>query len=391
MATCLRKDFAAVHNGERDGAQPWHAVVRQLDGKGRRLAAHDGGAQQQRRDQRGEQAGQVQRHHGDGLQTDDAAQQRARRDERGNEQRIDRQARRAGHERCDEDGCDAIAARRDGARGHDGRDRARVGGQQREKGASVQTDAAHGAVGDDGGAGHVAAVLKHGDDQEHAEDLRKKAKNRGNAVPDAVDDDGAQDGVGKEGTGPGSKIAQPVGERLARRVGEAKDDLKGHEQEGEAEDGAGDRVQRPPVHGAGDVGVLWAAVGAGGGEIVAVGLAACGVATGLQNGKNVCGCVVLVEPVIDRLNAGTACRADECRGGVQLARHGERIDKAFALLQLVSHVDEQHCRQLAGKHLANEQAVLVKLRAVHDQKHGIELWKGGLVALKDCDGDPLIL
>jgi hypothetical protein len=80
--------------------------------------------------------------------------------EGGDEQHVDGQARRAGHEGRDEDGGEAVALVLDGARGHDGGNGAGVGGEQRDEGFAVEADGAHDAVGDERGAGQVAGVFE---------------------------------------------------------------------------------------------------------------------------------------------------------------------------------------------------------------------------------------
>ena len=108
------------------------------------------------------------------------------RNERRDDQRVDRQARRAGHERRDENGGDSLALVLDGARGHDRRHSAGVGGEQRDERLAVEADGAHDAVGDERGAGEVARVLEHADEEEEQKNLRQEDEHGLHAVPQAV-------------------------------------------------------------------------------------------------------------------------------------------------------------------------------------------------------------
>ena len=104
-----------------------------------------------------------------------------------NEQHVDRQARRAGHERRDENGGEAVALVLDGARGHDGRNGAGIGGEQRDEGLAVEADGAHDAISNERGAGEVTGVFKDSDEQEEQQDLRQEDEHGRDALPCAIE------------------------------------------------------------------------------------------------------------------------------------------------------------------------------------------------------------
>ena len=128
-------------------------------------------------------------------------------DERRDDQRVDGQPRRAGHERRDQDGGESLALVLDGARGHDGRHSAGVGGEQRDEGFAVESDGAHDAVGDQRGAGQVAGVFQHADEEEEQQDLRQEDQHGLHAVPQAVAQQQAQPVVGQQQRGFGAEHA----------------------------------------------------------------------------------------------------------------------------------------------------------------------------------------
>ncbi len=147
-------------------------------------------------------------------------------DEGGNEQHVHGQARGAGHEGRDEDGGEAVALVLDGARGHDGGNRAGIGGEQGDEGLAVESDGAHDAVGDERGAGQVAGVLEDSDEEKQQKNLGEENEDGGDALPRAVEEQGLEPSGGKQGAhefcGAGEDFAEAVGERLA----DGEDDFK---------------------------------------------------------------------------------------------------------------------------------------------------------------------
>ena len=107
-------------------------------------------------------------------------------DEGGDDQRVDRDARRAGHQRRDQDGGQPVAAVVDHARRHDAGDGAGETRQQRNEGAAVQAGAAHDAVHQERGARHVAEIFQQQDEQEDDDDLRQEHDDAADAGDHAV-------------------------------------------------------------------------------------------------------------------------------------------------------------------------------------------------------------
>ena len=211
----------------------------------------DGTAQADELEDEGDQkgaadTGEVEREEHESLQLEDAADQ-ARRHEGADQERIDRQARRTGHQRRDHDRDQAVAGDRDGARGHDARDRAGEGRQQRNERATGQADHAHQPVEEEGGARQVARILEHEDEEEEDEDLRQEDEHAAGAGEHAVDQEarersGRQDQAQLLGDGTDAGL-QEVHDRP--RPGE--DTLEHREEHDAEQQRPEDRVQHDPV------------------------------------------------------------------------------------------------------------------------------------------------
>ena len=102
------------------------------------------------------------------------------------DQRVDRDARRAGHQRRDQDGGQPVAAVVDHPRRHDAGDGAGEARQQRNEGAAVQARAAHDAVHQERRARHVAEIFQQQDEQEEDDDLRQEHDHAADAGDHAV-------------------------------------------------------------------------------------------------------------------------------------------------------------------------------------------------------------
>ena len=205
---------------------------------------HHGGVEQPGGEQRGEEAQHVKPQHDHGAQADDAAEKEVIGNERGDNQRVDGQARRAGHEGRDHDGGDALALVLDGAGGHDRRHGARVCREQRDEGLAVEPDGTHDAVGDEGGAGEVAGVLQHADEEEEQQDLRQEDEHGLHAVPQAVSQQQAQPIVGQQKRGLGAKAGEQDAHAVRERLAQGKDDLKDGEDHREEDERSGERSSR---------------------------------------------------------------------------------------------------------------------------------------------------
>ena len=98
--------------------------------------------------------------------SDLASEQCAAGDTGGDEQSINRQSRRATHQRRDENGDEPVLWGFDGARGHDAGNGAGEGTEHRNETFAVQSDFAHQAVHQKRRARHVAGVFEQSDEEE---------------------------------------------------------------------------------------------------------------------------------------------------------------------------------------------------------------------------------
>ncbi len=163
----------------------------------------------------------IQTQHGDRAGSHHRSQHRTVGDERRNHHGVNRQPRRTGHERCDQNGGDAVALVLDRARRHDGRNGASVGGKQRDERLSVQADLCHHLVGDHRGSRQVAGIFQNADDEEEKQNLRQKDQHRSGALPDSVDhqriDQAGGEQVGEMNRDAVQQLLQQVAGRLAQR------------------------------------------------------------------------------------------------------------------------------------------------------------------------------
>ena len=132
---------------------------------------------------------------------------------------IDRQARGASHERRNQNGGDALALVLDSAGGHDGRHCAGIGREQRDERFAVEADGAHDTVGDQRGAGEVAGVFEHSDEEEEQQDLRQEDEHGLHAVPQAVAQQQAQPVVRKQDGGFGAERGEQCRRGRPRAAG----------------------------------------------------------------------------------------------------------------------------------------------------------------------------
>ena len=135
--------------------------------------------------------GDVEREQHQPLQAD-APADRGRRDERGDDHRIDRQPRRAGHQRGDQDRGQPVLGIGDRARRHDPGNGAGEARQQRDEAAAREADVGHQPVHDERRAGHVARLLHHQDEGEQDHDLRQEHDHRADAGEHALGQQVAQ-------------------------------------------------------------------------------------------------------------------------------------------------------------------------------------------------------
>ena len=158
------------------------------------------------------------------------------REEGGNEEQIDGQPRRTGHEGHGDDGEDAVLTVFERARGHDGRHTAAETDNIRYKGFAVKSHAVHELVHDEGGAGHVAGVLQDGDEEEEDQDVRQERADTAHPRDDAIDEQVFDDAVGQH---PCGDIAEPAEEAFEPRlrIGTQREGHLEHKPEEENQDG----------------------------------------------------------------------------------------------------------------------------------------------------------
>ena len=102
--------------------------------------------------------------------------------------RIDRNLRRAAHERRQKNCHLPVSVRRKRTGTHDSRNRASEAYQHRNDTAAGETDLSQRLIHDEGNAGHIAAVFKNGKKEEQNDDDRNEGKHCPDTIEDAVDD-----------------------------------------------------------------------------------------------------------------------------------------------------------------------------------------------------------
>ena len=197
--------------------------------------------QYRRHGERRDHAGEVQREQHQPLQVE--RPHRAHRDEGADQQRIDGQPRRAGHQRRDQDGGHAVADVGDRARGHDARHGAGEARQQRDEGPARQPDAAHHPVEQVGGARQVAAFLESQDEQEQKQDLWQEHQHAARAGDHAVHQQAAQRALRQHDEQPLARARHAGIDQLHRQRCPAEHGLEHCEQQRRQHREAGDRMQ----------------------------------------------------------------------------------------------------------------------------------------------------
>ncbi len=181
-----QEHFGAVDQPQSQRRQGGPAVRRHLQHERGALALEHRGFKQARRCNGSDKPKNIQPQHRSRASSQEEAHQRPVRNERRDDQQVNRKPRRAGHERRDQNGGDAVALVLDGARRHDGRNRAGVGGKQRDEALALQADAGHGAVRDHRRARQIARIFQNADEQEQQQDLRQEHNHRSHAGPNAL-------------------------------------------------------------------------------------------------------------------------------------------------------------------------------------------------------------
>ena len=103
-------------------------------------------------------------------------------------QHIDRQTRRARHERHHEHGKDTVLGILDIARRHDSGYVTAEAHEHRDETTSVEADAVHDRIHDEGFTGHITGVLHERDEEEEDDDVRQESEHRPYSLQHAVDE-----------------------------------------------------------------------------------------------------------------------------------------------------------------------------------------------------------
>ena len=182
-AGALQEKAGALEHLHDHVAQPRQPVGRQFHDHHGRRALEQRALEKPREAEGAQRAERIHEQHDAGLRQHRhgvAGQQR------GDHQQVDGEARRAAHERGDEDGHKPVLGILDGARGHNAGNRAGVGAEQRDEGFAVEANAAHQPIHDERGAGHVAGILQQPDEEKQNQDLRQKHQHAADAGDDSI-------------------------------------------------------------------------------------------------------------------------------------------------------------------------------------------------------------
>ena len=145
-AGLFHENFRAVERVQERGAQAGQTIRRQFNHQRLAAAGQNGALKNPRHAQRGGDSCDI------GAGENKRGLERRLREQQRRDHRIDRDARRARHQRRDEDGRQAVARIFHDARGHDGGNGAGMGGEQRHEGFAGQAELAHNFVHHERGA-----------------------------------------------------------------------------------------------------------------------------------------------------------------------------------------------------------------------------------------------
>ena len=195
------KGPAAVVHAQQHRAQVGRLVRRQLQQKGRGIAAEQGPLEQPSHRNGDERAEAIEGEQSQRLQTDNPPQQRMVRDKGSDEEHVHWQTRRAAHQRRDQDGGKAGAPVFNGSGGHNARNGAGKAGQQGYEGRARKPHAGEQPIHQQCSPRHVAAVFEQGDKKEQDGDLRQEDEHAANAGDEAIDHEALQGPGGNERSG----------------------------------------------------------------------------------------------------------------------------------------------------------------------------------------------
>ncbi len=308
------------------------------------------------------------------------------------QQHVDGQPRRAGHERGDQNGRQAVALVLDGARGHDGRNGAGVGGEQRNEGLAVQSDGAHDAVGDQRGAGQVARVFQNADEEKEQQDLGQKDEHRGDALPDAVEQQRLNPAGGQERAQQIAAAGQQVAKAVRERLAHGEDDLKHTDDDGQKQQRSPDAVEQDIVDLAGLFDRKRSLVAGAPADLRGPGVRTGRIAQDGQRQRFGGGAVArLVEKQRNRVQTRSVGGADLGHRGTQLPGKFQRIHLSAARLHQVAHVQQDHGGQPQRQHGRGQHQLAGEMQRIEDDEYGVGLGRAGHLAAQHIDGDARVL
>ena len=348
--------------------EPWggQPVARQLHGERQALAREQCAPEDRRGGQRRAGAQQVEPEQDEALQAE-RSPDLAGRYEGADQQRVDGQAGRAGHERGHEDRQQPVARRGQGAGGHDAGHRTSVRGQQRDERTSFEPDAGHRAVDHERGAGHVADVFEQVEHREQQDDLGQEDDDRAHPGHQAVGQEVGQPGGGDAEAHVLREHAHHLVDPVHRGGRPGKDELEEADHHRGEQERARDRVQHDPVD------RLRGGVVARplrdrvlddrirpAGSLEAI-LGRCDRGPRPVPGRR--------EQLAQPLEAEAPVADDPDHGDSECGLEPRQVDRAAACGQLVEHGDDQAGGELATEHVADQQERALERAGVgHDQQ-----------------------
>jgi hypothetical protein len=197
---------------------------------------------QERSTERAGDPGGVETEHHQTAQIDPAPELFGR-DEGRDDQGVDRDARRARHQRGDQDRGKPVAAIVDHACRHDAGDGTGEAREQRDEGPAVQARATHDAIHQESRARHVAEIFEKKNEQEDDHDLGQEHNHAADARNHAVLKEALQQ-TGRQGVVHQlAEGAEGMRQQFHERLRPGKDRLKHDEERQAKDDDAGHRVQ----------------------------------------------------------------------------------------------------------------------------------------------------
>ena len=311
------------------------------------------------------------------------------RDEDANKQSVNREARRAGHQRRNHDRGETVALFLDRAGRHDAGDRARERREQRDKGAAIETDAQHQLVHQESGAGHIARRFEKQDESEQDHDLGQEHHDGTNAVDSGVDDEAMQDFIGDKRGNRFLKRRKASFDRIHRGRGPGEHGLEDHEQHGDKNNDTGNGVKQNRIHAARELvhrrldhRFISDAPGFAleGAEIV----------NGLgDNSAGRRGFQDFVDLGDQRLAPGLAGCARGDHGHAEHGRELRNVDLHAVALGKIDHVERDDDGQAKRLHLQNSVQVGTQVGSVGDKDQRIR-WRLAPFALNGLDRHSLV-